>query len=60
VRQRLIRDEPRAAPPDRGIPLITTDLLLRRLGIGGLGELQHQLLAASTDAQADSNGDPPP
>jgi hypothetical protein len=29
----LVREEPRAALPGRGIPLITTDLWLRRLGM---------------------------
>jgi hypothetical protein len=53
LRQRLIREEPRAAVPGRGIPLVTTDLVLRRLGVGGLGELQQQLMAAAPPAQAD-------
>jgi chromosome segregation and condensation protein ScpB len=60
LRQRLIREEPRAAVPGRGIPLITTDLVLRRLGVGGLGELQQQLLAATPAAQAENSGDPQP
>jgi chromosome segregation and condensation protein ScpB len=51
--QHLIREEPRAAVPGRGIPLVTTDLVLRRLGVGGLGELQQQLMAAAPPAQAD-------
>jgi chromosome segregation and condensation protein ScpB len=53
LRQRLIREEPRATVPGRGIPLVTTDLVLRRLGVGGLGELQQQLMAAAPPAQAD-------
>jgi chromosome segregation and condensation protein ScpB len=50
---RLIREEPRAALPGRGIPLVTTGLLLRRLGVGALGELQQQLLATSPPAYAE-------
>ena len=52
LRHRLIREEPRAAVPGRGIPLVTTDLVLRRLGVGGLSELQQQPLAASPHGQA--------
>jgi chromosome segregation and condensation protein ScpB len=39
---RLVREEPHAALPGRGIPLITTDLLLRRLGMASIGELLHR------------------
>jgi len=46
LRYRLIREEPRAAVPGRGIPLITTDLVLRRLGVSWIGDLQHQMLTA--------------
>jgi chromosome segregation and condensation protein ScpB len=60
LRHRLIREEPRAAVPGRGIPLVTTDLVLRRLGVGGLSELQQQLLAASPHRQADSSREPSP
>lgn len=44
LQHRLIREEPRAALPGRGIPLVTTDLLLRRFGVGSLGELQQRIL----------------
>ncbi|MDQ6670939.1 MAG: SMC-Scp complex subunit ScpB [Chloroflexota bacterium] len=47
LRHRLIREEPRAAVPGRGIPLVTTDQVLRRFGVGWIGDLQHQLLAAA-------------
>ena|ERR1700682_3737364 len=59
LHHRLIREEPRAAVPGRGIPLVTTDLVLRRLGVGGIGELQQQLLAASPQGQADISREPP-
>jgi chromosome segregation and condensation protein ScpB len=48
---RLIREEPRAAVPGRGIPLITTDLVLRRLGVSWIGDLQHQLLTAAAERE---------
>ncbi len=51
LRHRLIREEPRAAVPGRGIPLVTTDLVLRRLGVGWIGDLQHQLLAAAAERE---------
>ena len=51
LRHRLIREEPRAAVPGRGIPLITTDLVLRRLGVSWIGDLQHQLLAAAAERE---------
>jgi hypothetical protein len=35
--------------PGRGIPLVTTDLVLRRFGVGWIGELQQRILAASPD-----------
>jgi chromosome segregation and condensation protein ScpB len=44
LQHRLVREEPRAALPGRGIPLVTTDLVLRRLGVGSLGELQRRIL----------------
>ncbi|MBV9327118.1 MAG: hypothetical protein JO352_25465 [Chloroflexi bacterium] len=49
LHHRLIREEPRAAAPGRGIPLVTTDLVLRRFGVGWIGDLQHQLLAATSE-----------
>jgi chromosome segregation and condensation protein ScpB len=49
VRHRLIREEPRAAVPGRGIPLVTTYLVLRRFSVGWIGELQQRILAASPD-----------
>jgi len=58
LRHRLIREEPRAAVPGRGIPLITTDLVLRRLGVSWIGDLQHQLLAAAAEREVASNQDP--
>src|SRR5439155_2047765 len=57
LRHRLIREEPRAAVPGRGIPLVTTDLVLRRLGVGEISALQQQLLAASPHTQAEGSGD---
>ena len=52
---RLIREEPRAAAPGRCIPLVTTDLVLRRVGVGWIGDLQHQLLAATAERELGSN-----
>jgi chromosome segregation and condensation protein ScpB len=51
LRHRLIREEPRAAVPGRGIPLITTDLVLRRRGVSWIGDLQHQLLTAAAERE---------
>lgn len=53
LQQRLIREEPRATLPGRGIPLITTDLVLRRLGMPSIGELQQRLLAQAPEPQAE-------
>jgi chromosome segregation and condensation protein ScpB len=50
-RHRLIREEPRAAVPGRGIPLVTTDLVLRRFGVGWIGDLQRQLLTAAAERE---------
>jgi chromosome segregation and condensation protein ScpB len=58
LRHRMIREEPRAAVPGRGIPLVTTDLVLRRLGVSWIGDLQHQLLAAAAERERGSNQDP--
>jgi chromosome segregation and condensation protein ScpB len=55
LRHRLIREEPRATVPGRGIPLVTTDLVLQRFGVGWIGELQHQLLAAAAERQSASD-----
>ncbi|MBV9173139.1 MAG: SMC-Scp complex subunit ScpB [Chloroflexi bacterium] len=44
LRHRLVREEPRAAVPGRGIPLVTTDLVLRRFGLRSIAELQDYLL----------------
>jgi hypothetical protein len=44
--------------PGRGIPLVTTDLVLRRLGVSWIGDLQHQLLAAAAERELGSNHDP--
>jgi chromosome segregation and condensation protein ScpB len=60
LRHRLIREEPRATVPGRGIPLVTTDLVLRRFGVGWIGELQHRLLAAAADREASSSLEPTP
>ena len=49
LQHRLIREDPRAALPGRGIPLVTTDLLLRRLGVGSVGELQERMLAQAPE-----------
>jgi chromosome segregation and condensation protein ScpB len=57
LRYGLIREEPRAAAPGRGIPLVTTDLVLRRFGIGGIGELQDQLLAAAAERETCASPD---
>jgi len=57
LRHRLIREEPRAAVPGRGIPLVTTDLVLRRLGVGWIGDLQHQLLAAAAERELQPSPD---
>ena len=35
----------------RSIPLVTTDLVLRRFGLGWIGELQDQLLAAAAERE---------
>ena len=51
ARHRLIREEPRATVPGRGIPLVTTDQVLRRFGVGWIGDLQHQLLAAAAERE---------
>jgi chromosome segregation and condensation protein ScpB len=56
LRHRLIREEPRAAVPGRGIPLVTTDLVLRRFGVSWIGDLQHQLLAAAAERELGSRG----
>jgi hypothetical protein len=37
--------------PGRGIPLVTTELVLRRLGVCWIGDLQHQLLAAAAERE---------
>ncbi|MDQ6672260.1 MAG: SMC-Scp complex subunit ScpB [Chloroflexota bacterium] len=55
LRHRLIREEPRAAVPGCGIPLVTTDQVLRRFGVGWIGDLQHQLLAAAAERELGSN-----
>jgi len=52
LQEHLIREEPRATLPGRGIPLITTDLLLRRVGVGSIGELQQRMLAQAPEPQA--------
>src|SRR5579859_5911690 len=57
LRHRLIREEPRAAVPGRGIPLVTTDLVLRRFGVGWIGNLQQQLLAAAAERELQSSPD---
>ena len=52
LQHRLVREEPRAALPGRGIPLITIDLLVRRLGLTSIGELQHRMLTQVPEPQA--------
>jgi hypothetical protein len=44
--------------PGRGIPLVTTDLVLRRFGVSWIGDLQHQLLTAAAERELGSNQDP--
>jgi hypothetical protein len=56
---RLIREEPRATVPGRGIPLVTTDLVLRCFGVQWIGEFQHRLLAAATESEVCSSAQPP-
>jgi chromosome segregation and condensation protein ScpB len=51
LRHRLIREEPRATVPGRGIPLVTTDLVLRRFGVSWIGDLQQQLLSAAAERE---------
>jgi hypothetical protein len=41
--------------PGRDIPLVTTDLVLRRFGVGWIGDLQHQLLVAAAERELASN-----
>ena len=60
LRHRLIREEPRATVPGRGIPLVTTDLVPRRFGVSWIGELQHQLLAAAAERELSANLDVAP
>jgi chromosome segregation and condensation protein ScpB len=60
LRHRLIREEPRAAVPGRGIPLVTTDLVLQRFGVGWIGDLQHQLLTAAAERELGSNSQTAP
>jgi len=52
LQQRLIREEPRAALSGRGSPLVTTDVLLRRLGVGSIGELQQRILSQAPESLA--------
>jgi chromosome segregation and condensation protein ScpB len=49
LRHRLVREEPRATVSGRGIPLVTTDLVLRRFGLSWIGDLQQQLLGAAAE-----------
>jgi chromosome segregation and condensation protein ScpB len=55
LRHRLIREEPRATVPGRGIPLVSTDLVLRRFGVSWIGDLQRQLLAAAAERELSAN-----
>jgi chromosome segregation and condensation protein ScpB len=50
LRHGLVREEPRAALPGRGIPLVTTDLVPRRFGLRSIGELQDYLLSRTVEA----------
>jgi len=52
LQHRLVREEPRAALPGRGIPLVSTDLVLRRFGVSSIGELQQRLLSHAGEAQS--------
>jgi len=42
----------------RAIPLVTTDLVLRQFGVGWIGDLQQQLLAAAGERGLGSSEDP--
>jgi chromosome segregation and condensation protein ScpB len=51
LQQRLIREEPRAAVPGRGVPLVTTELVPRRFGMRSIGELEDYLLSRAAESQ---------